>query len=104
MFFCIRAANGFSEERRAAARAAFFLSLMSVASFVNALLVERDYMEKAEKMSTRCGKLICPNYDPKNKVSKCKIYTDRRLCAESTKQRKKQANHSRRNPGISWGI
>jgi hypothetical protein len=55
-------------------------------------------------VSIRCGKLTCPFYDSKNRISKCKTYLDRRLCLESKKQRKKQGGHSRRNPGISWGI
>ena len=47
--------------------------------------------------SPRCGKLTCEYYDEKNKVSKCKLYLNRNLCAVSVRQRKKHGKSQKRN-------
>jgi len=63
-------------------------------------------MEKNEclnpKVSSKCGKGNCEYYDIHNHRSKCSKYSDRRLCPLSNKQRRKSANHSRKQQILSW--
>ena len=46
--------------------------------------------------SPRCGKGCCEFYDKNNHESKCNKFTNRNLCPISNKQRRKAANHSRK--------
>jgi len=49
-----------------------------------------------KQISLKCGKGSCEYYDTHNHKSKCSKYSDRRICSLSNKQRRKSANHSRR--------
>ena len=56
----------------------------------------------AKQASTRCGKGNCPYRDPLNDISKCSLYTDRKLCSKSMKQRKRTAANARKRPEQLW--
>lgn len=48
-------------------------------------------------ISKKCGVLTCDNYHIQSvNDSCCRLYSDRRLCLESMKNRRKNKNHSRR--------
>jgi len=48
-------------------------------------------------ISKKCGKLNCVNYYPQSvDGSYCRLFSDRRNCPESMKQRRKNKNHSKR--------